>query len=187
MVAQAFDVANTLTRRMGKGINTTVDEGQTPVLSLDLAHALRAEGFDASEDGAGRGAPLVPEIASTITAGQNSAGGNRYPGMTGESAGGQLIPLAFNARQDPDSWVDRTGPIDAMSPQAQAVVTGMRVRRLTPRECERLQGVADDYTLIQYRGKPAADGPRYKSLGNSMARDVIEWIGRRIDAAMVVA
>lgn len=54
------------------------------------------------------------------------------------------------------------------------------VRRLTPRECERLQGFPDDYTLVPYRGKPAADGPRYKALGNSMAVPVMRWIGERI-------
>ena len=59
------------------------------------------------------------------------------------------------------------------------------VRRLTPRECERLQGFPDDYTLIPYRGKPAADGPRYKALGNSMAVPVMRWIGQRI--AMIEA
>jgi DNA (cytosine-5)-methyltransferase 1 len=56
-----------------------------------------------------------------------------------------------------------------------------QVRRLTPRECERLQGFPDDYTLITVRGKPAADGPRYKALGNSMAVPNMRWIGRRID------
>jgi DNA (cytosine-5)-methyltransferase 1 len=54
------------------------------------------------------------------------------------------------------------------------------VRRLTPRECERLQGFADDYTLIPYRAKPAADGPRYRAIGNSMAVPVMRWIGKRI-------
>lgn len=56
-----------------------------------------------------------------------------------------------------------------------------RVRRLTPRECERLQAFPDDHTLITVRGKPAADGPRYKALGNSMCVNVMHWIGRRID------
>ena len=60
-------------------------------------------------------------------------------------------------------------------------ITGAAVRRLTPRECERLQGFPDDYTLIPYRGKPVADGPRYKALGNSMAVPVMAWIGRRIE------
>jgi DNA (cytosine-5)-methyltransferase 1 len=58
-----------------------------------------------------------------------------------------------------------------------------QVRRLTPRECERLQGFPDDYTLVSYRGKPAADSPRYKALGNSMAVPVMRWIGRRIAAS----
>jgi DNA (cytosine-5)-methyltransferase 1 len=62
------------------------------------------------------------------------------------------------------------------------VACGMAVRRLTPRECERLQGFPDDYTAIEYRKKPAADGPRYKALGNSMAVPVMRWIGERIDA-----
>ena len=68
------------------------------------------------------------------------------------------------------------GRIDGvMTPQ-------MAVRRLTPRECERLQGFPDDYTLVEYRGKLAADGPRYKALGNSMAVPVMRWIGERIAA-----
>lgn len=62
-----------------------------------------------------------------------------------------------------------------------AVQHGWAVRRLTPRECERLQGFPDDFTAIPYRGKPAADGPRYKALGNSMAVNVMRWIGRRIE------
>jgi DNA (cytosine-5)-methyltransferase 1 len=59
------------------------------------------------------------------------------------------------------------------------------VRRLTPTECERLQGFPDGHTLIPWRGKPAdqcPDGPRYKSLGNSMAVPVMRWIGRRIQS-----
>jgi DNA (cytosine-5)-methyltransferase 1 len=54
------------------------------------------------------------------------------------------------------------------------------VRRLTPIEAEFLQGFPRGYTLIPYRGKPAADGPRYRAIGNSMAVDVMRWIGRRI-------
>jgi DNA (cytosine-5)-methyltransferase 1 len=60
------------------------------------------------------------------------------------------------------------------------LVMGSAVRRLTPRECERLQGFPDDYTLVPYRGKPAADGPRYKALGNSFAVPVVRWLGERI-------
>lgn len=62
----------------------------------------------------------------------------------------------------------------------------MAVRRLTPVECERLMGMPDNYTRIPWRGKPAEecpDGPRYKALGNSMATNVMEWIGERIGRA----
>jgi len=65
-----------------------------------------------------------------------------------------------------------------------AVRENMKVRRLTPRECERLQGFPDDFTKIPYRNKPASDcpdGPRYKALGNSMAVPVMKWIGERIE------
>jgi DNA (cytosine-5)-methyltransferase 1 len=58
-----------------------------------------------------------------------------------------------------------------------AVATHMQVRRLTPRECERLQGMPDDHTAIP----GAADGPRYRSIGNSKAVPVVTWIGKRID------
>ncbi len=57
---------------------------------------------------------------------------------------------------------------------------GMQVRRLTPEECEALQGFPRGYTLIPYRNRPAADGPRYKALGNSMAVPVMAWIGARL-------
>lgn len=57
----------------------------------------------------------------------------------------------------------------------------MQVRKLTPREGERLQGFPDDYTLIPYRKGLAKDGPRYKAIGNSMAVNVMRWIGDRID------
>mgnify|MGYP004596148235 FL=1 len=63
----------------------------------------------------------------------------------------------------------------------------MVVRRLTPRECERLQGFPDDWTRIPYRGRPAEecpDGPRYKAIGNSMAVPVMRWIFERIEGAM---
>jgi DNA (cytosine-5)-methyltransferase 1 len=69
--------------------------------------------------------------------------------------------------------------LGALNPTAVADHS-MRVRRLTPTECERLQGFPDSYTAVPHRGKPAADGPRYKALGNSMAVPVMAWIGQRI-------
>jgi DNA (cytosine-5)-methyltransferase 1 len=65
-------------------------------------------------------------------------------------------------------------------PICPAVHVGMAVRRLTPVECERLQGFPDSYTDIQPKGKATPDGPRYKALGNSMAVPVMAWIGKRI-------
>ena len=67
------------------------------------------------------------------------------------------------------------------------VASTSAVRRLTPTECERLQGFPDGYTLVPYRNKEAADGPRYKALGNSMAVPVMRWIGERILQALGAA
>lgn len=76
-------------------------------------------------------------------------------------------------------------PGNSVNASGPTVMSAMTVRRLTPRECERLQGFPDDYTLIPWRKKPAADcpdGPRYKALGNSMATNCMAWIGERIAA-----
>jgi DNA (cytosine-5)-methyltransferase 1 len=69
------------------------------------------------------------------------------------------------------------------------VFQAMQVRRLTPTECERLQGFPDGYTAIPWRNKPAEecpDGPRYKALGNSWAVPVVRWIGERINAVQEI-
>jgi DNA (cytosine-5)-methyltransferase 1 len=63
-------------------------------------------------------------------------------------------------------------------------VPPMSIRRLTPIECERLQGFPDSYTDIKPNGKPTPDGPRYKALGNSWAVPVVRWIGMRIQNAL---
>ena len=83
----------------------------------------------------------------------------------------------------------RRGPGSLREEEAY-VVDCDRIRRLTPKEMERGQGFPDDYTAIPWRGKPASecpDGPRYKALGNSMARPVMAWIGRRIAAVSAIA
>ena len=93
----------------------------------------------------------------------------------------------YKARQ-----VDVLQPLMASGPQhgnqgGDIIQTAMAVRRLTPRECERLQGFPDDWTMIPWRGKPAdqcPDGPRYKALGNSWAVPCAAWIGRRIKEAL---
>jgi DNA (cytosine-5)-methyltransferase 1 len=71
--------------------------------------------------------------------------------------------------------------------EGKTIPVGMAVRRLTPVECERLQGFPDNYTAIPWRKKPAnecPDGPRYKALGNSWAVPVVRWIGKRIQEAV---
>jgi site-specific DNA-cytosine methylase len=81
--------------------------------------------------------------------------------------------------------LEGVGPLQRCQTPAVANGGGMAVRRLTPKECERLQGFPDNHTLIPWRGKPAEqcpDGPRYKALGNSMAVPCMAWIGSRIAA-----
>lgn len=68
--------------------------------------------------------------------------------------------------------------------QASHVLQGPAVRRLTPLECERLQGFPDNWTNVEFRGKPAPDGRRYRALGNAMAVPVVKWIGERVEKAV---
>jgi DNA (cytosine-5)-methyltransferase 1 len=102
-------------------------------------------------------------------------------------AGGGHIPItfAFDAyNQTIQGQVNQPLRVSSAPGQVDAVggiVQGMAVRRLTPVECERLQGFSDNYTDIKSKGKPTPDGPRYKALGNSMAVPVMAWIGQRIE------
>lgn len=110
------------------------------------------------------------------------------------AAGAHAPAVAFQPRIARNGRGDMGEVVNALQAQsgstgkgdaAPCVATSMQVRRLTPTECERLQGFPDGYTAIPWRGKPAdqcPDGPRYKALGNSMAVPVMRWIGERIDA-----
>jgi DNA (cytosine-5)-methyltransferase 1 len=87
--------------------------------------------------------------------------------------------------QDNETWVpadvaNTLNQFDIGERDTHGVVNDLGVRRLTPRECERLQGFPDDWTLVLYRGKAASDSARYKAIGNSMAVPVMRWIGKRI-------
>jgi DNA (cytosine-5)-methyltransferase 1 len=122
-----------------------------------VAHTRRGEGFDASEDGTGRGTPIVPVAFMA----------DDYKGGGYEECD-TARPLATSADRT------RAAPIAAHR---------TAVRRLTPRECERLQGFPDDWTAIPWREKPAEQcpgGPRYTAIGNSMAVPVMLWIGQQI-------
>lgn len=193
----------------------------------EVAHTLRAEGFDASEDGTGRGTPIVPvafnwqgggtqttlgydpdsETTGTLHVGQvpaiafgckdsdpsrscsdDVAPTLRAMGHAGShaNAGGQVAVAFAQNQRDEVRQMEIAGALSAEPGMKQQTYlqSGMQVRRLTPRECERLQGAPDDWTLVpNAAGKPMADGPRYKMLGNSFAVPVIRWIGEQISRA----
>jgi DNA (cytosine-5)-methyltransferase 1 len=107
---------------------------------------------------------------------------------TNTGGGAPCVAFAFTTEQTPKFNADCALTLTKQSPtgggQIQSLMTAMQVRRLTPVECERLQGFPDNFTRIPWRGKAAEDcpdGPRYKALGNSMSVNVMEWIGGRIE------
>jgi DNA (cytosine-5)-methyltransferase 1 len=95
-------------------------------------------------------------------------------------------PMAFDWQSGGDArGLDPKETAQLQRSQTPALLHQMAVRRLTPREAERLQGFPDSYTAIPWKNKPVEqcpDGPRYKALGNSMAVPVMRWIGERIQA-----
>ena len=96
---------------------------------------------------------------------------------------GVAQPMPFGVNEKPDvGHCLRAGASKADKHESTTYIQqAMAVRRLTPVECERLQGFHDNYTDIQPKSKPTPDGPRYKALGNSMAVPVMKWIGERIN------
>jgi len=152
-----------------------------------VAHTLRGEGYDASEDGGGKGTPIIPISFGA----QNAAaqGDGVTVGFVPALDKSKTPAVAFDMRGR-ESGAQLEGPHDTANIRAadggssrSYVASPWAVRRLTPRECERLQAFPDDFTRIPYRGKPAdqcPDGPRYKALGNSMAVNVMTWLGERI-------
>lgn len=120
-------------------------------------------------------------------------GGNICPTLKASQGGGDKPHvLAFSAKDYGQDATEELSPTlragnsnssHANSGNWMAIESQMRVRRLTPVECERLQGMPDNHTQIPWRGKPAEqcpDGPRYKAIGNSKAVDVVQWLGMRI-------
>ena len=152
-------------------------QGRALYESTAIVSPLAPTAFSAKDHGADAG-PLAPTLRA-------------MPHDRSHANAGGQVAVCFESRVARNG---RGGPSGIVPPlKAQSGGTGrgdaapllavggpLAVRRLTPRECERLQGMPDDYTLIPYRGKPAADGPRYRAIGNSMAVPVMRWIGRRI-------
>jgi DNA (cytosine-5)-methyltransferase 1 len=133
------------------------------------------------------------DVALSIQAGALRENPDSGPDGVGVSAEGvaytlearaEVQAVGFQSSQSGVREVDAHATLDAHngSRRHNGVVQAMQVRRLTPRECERLQGFPDDYTLVPNRGKDAADGPRYKALGNSWAVPCARWIGERVES-----
>lgn len=157
--------------RQGVGIGNAGDPAHT--VTSACVHAVAVDVYNQTVDG---------DCAATVTA---AAGGTN-------TSGPKVVAFRKSKRAqsstDNETWVDDgiantlngfdTG--ETRTTHAVALRGPMVVRRLTPVECERLQGFPDGWTDIPYRGKDAPDGPRYKALGNSMAVPCMAWIGARI-------
>jgi DNA (cytosine-5)-methyltransferase 1 len=150
-------VSQTLDAVLAKG-QTMPEKNRFPAVlqpvcaTGDTTHCL-TKSYHGSEDGTGRGLPIVPFTASSF--GQYAHGVGTICANGGDLGGGSET----------------------------LAVQPMAVRRLTPIECERLQGFPDNWSRISWKGKPETecpDGPRYKACGNSMAVPVMRWIGERI-------
>ena len=158
IIVEGEDVQGTITTRTFTGIGARdVEEGAVRPMIAFGAKNSASQSLSASD-------AITPTLSTTKVPGvafaQNSRDEVRLQGGDGQITGA----LAANSGSKQTTYV-----------------AGLSVRRLTPRECERLQGFPDDFTLIPYRhGKPAADGPRYKALGNSMAVPVIGWVLNRV-------
>jgi DNA (cytosine-5)-methyltransferase 1 len=188
-----------------------------------ISHTLNTANGGASEDGTGRGVPVVATFAPQAMAfSENVRGELRLesghgqifgPLSTGGGKPGQGYPtiISLSLRGRAHGMTAELG--NDISPTLRASSGGAdkahvlapsyeahfkytpaepeatywpqwRVRRLMPMECERLQGMPDDYTLVPYCGKPAADAPRYKAIGNSMAVPCVAWVGGRLLQAL---
>ena len=180
-------VPQAMSAKWSKGTSSPAGDEHHNLIPV-LSHALRGEGFDAGEDGTGRGTPLVPVAFSCKDYGADAGPISptlRAMGHAGShpNAGGQLaVAIQEVGISEPGNpmFTLQAHPQSDSSSRQTGVRIGMSVRRLTPTECERLQGFPDGWTAIKHRKKPAADGPRYKALGNSMAVPVLRWIGERI-------
>ena len=153
-------------------ITPTLDKSKTPAVA-----------FAQNQSGEVR----QGDVFNTINTNSNASGRNT-PLLMQETQAVAWSIMPMNSGKDYKARpTDVAQPLMASGPvggnQGGDFIQEMQVRRLTPTECERLQGFPDSYTQIPYRNKPAEncpDGPRYKAMGNSMAVPVMRWIGKRI-------
>ena len=157
-------------------------DDSAPTLTCNHEAPVTAYGFKGGQGAKAGGIGFAEEQSPTLTSA--SSGTNLAPTI--------CIQHASIGRHDAAGPQGKGYQEDVAFTQdsrssADVVQYGMQVRRLTPIECERLQGFPDNHTLICWRGKDAdecPDGPRYKAIGNSMAVPVMRWIGERIAAAL---
>jgi DNA (cytosine-5)-methyltransferase 1 len=193
-------IANAITERPDRGGGNS--EGQRLIPSTgDVSHCLNAGGMGRQDYETETLIAFAHQQGGTLQKSQTQAvcftakdhGADasdisptlRSGSHSGSHANGGVMPaVALNLSNGEPRIGQVTGclPAEPGSNQNNYAFANSAVRRLTPMECERLQGFPDDYTAVPYRGKPASDGPRYKSLGNSMAVPVMRWIGERIAA-----
>ena len=154
---------------LGEGTGFGIGESGAPAFTL-LKNHTHAIAFSSKDHGADAG-PISPTLRAMGHAGSHA------------NAGEQVAVAFAQNQRDEVREMDIAGALASEPGMKQQTYLrhAASVRRLTPRECERLQGFPDSYTQVPYRNKPAADGPRYKALGNSMAVPVMAWIGRRIE------
>lgn len=183
----------------GQGGAEIAVDGGAPTLTCNhkapiIAGAICRDSFSGGAGGKPEGAAnghFLPVAFSYKDSG-NDATEDTSPTLRSLGAydanGGEQMAVAFDLRGR-EGGAQFEGPHETANIRAssggssRSYVAASAVRRLTPRECERLQGFPDDFTRIAWRGKPAEncpDGPRYKALGNSMAVPVMAWIGQRI-------
>ena len=191
------EIAGCLQERDAKGADSDTKPGHLIPVALrghsdygDGLPSLRAKGGDCA---GGSEALVSVAFQPRWFTRDNKTGGAESCGpviaaLSSQHASGDSAPCVAFATRGRDGHAEievgdeianalRTSP---GSHYSSGIVLPAAVRRLTPRECERLQGFPDDHTLIPWRGKMAPEGPRYKALGNSMAVPVMRWIGERI-------
>lgn len=172
------------------GFNSEATSAETLGCAGDLSPPVRAGsahvgvcawGFDSKQDGRGAQAETSPPILAAGHA-ESHAHGGAPPGVCVVPFNAAQITSPHNrtrcAPGDPAPTLAASGEPASVCARG---LSGAYVRRLTPKECERLQGFPDDWTAIS----GAKDGPRYRALGNSVAVPVIEWVGKRLRYAEV--
>ncbi|WP_249824819.1 phage N-6-adenine-methyltransferase [Escherichia coli] len=170
------------------------DGGAIAELGNDIAGTLRASAgggdkphvlaFSSKDYGADASVDVSPTLRASNSANSNQNAG--APPAIAYAIAGNTIGRSPENGGNGTGYSIETG-YTLTKPDQHGVMHDMKVRRLMPVECERLQGMADNFTQIPWKNKPAnecPDGPRYKAIGNSMAVPVMRWIGERIQAAM---